>query len=282
MSIFQRLRFLLMYAESPGRISDIRVCCVCLGLDLGRTGNFPWTRGDGSLLAGSGPIAAGVLDATARTSGVLSIHFFGWPMVLAFPIFLIPLLSSTPPAQGATIRIRPGPLPVHLGMRFLCRCLLLNPFVLLVAFTGTIAFVSTLCGPLLLPVGCILLLVPPILPVSIGNAGLLASWTPGALGLHQVLQRHSRVMFPLGALPGARGAVVSLPLGFPLFVHILQGSAVASLGFSGARRALYMICPAVSGSLGTSRLGVTPAWFSGLGAGTGSTLMAVVRELLSS
>lgn len=282
MSIFQRLRFLLMYAESSGRISDICVCCVRLGLDLGRTGNFPWTRGDRSLLAGSGPVAAGVLDATARTSGVLSIHFFSWPMVLAFPIFLIPLLSSTSPAQGAVISIRSGPLPVHLGMGFLCRCLLLSPFVLLVAFTGTKTSVSTLCSPLLLPVGYILLLVPPVLPISIGNAGLLASWTPGTLGLYQVLQRHSRVMFPLGALPGARGAVVSLPLGFPLFAHILQGSAVASLGFSGARRALYMICPAISGSLGTSRLGVTPAWFSGLGAGAGGTLMAVVRELLSS
>lgn len=89
-------------------------------------------------------------------------------------------------------------------------------------------------------------------------------------------------MLPLGALPGAGGAVVSLPLGFPLFAHILQGSAVASLGFSGARRTLYMICPAISGPLGTSRLGVTPVWFSGLGAGAGGTLMAVVRELLSS
>lgn len=66
-----------MYAENPMRILVIRVSCVHLGLDLGRTGNFPWTRGDGSLLAGRGPIAAGVLDATARSSGVLSIHFFG-------------------------------------------------------------------------------------------------------------------------------------------------------------------------------------------------------------
>lgn len=64
MSIFQRLSFLLLYVESPGRMSDICVCCFHLRLDLGRTGNFPRTRGDGSLLAGSGPIAAGVLDAT--------------------------------------------------------------------------------------------------------------------------------------------------------------------------------------------------------------------------
>lgn len=282
MSIFQRLSFLLLYIESPGRISDICVWCFHLRLDLGRTGNFPWTRGDGSLLAGSGPIAAGVLDATAWTSGVFFIHFFSWPMVLAFPIFLIPLPSSPPPAQSATINIWPCPLPVCLGMGFLSRCLLLSPFVLLVAFTDPQAFVSALCSPSLLPVGCILLLVPPVLPFSIGHARLLTCWTPRALGLHRVLQRHSRVMFLLGALPWTRGAVVPLPLGFPLFAHILQGSAVASLCFSGARWALYLICPAFSGFLGTSRLGVTPACFSGLGAWAGGTLMVVMRELLSS
>lgn len=57
---------------------------------------------------------------------------------------------------------------------------------------------------------------------------------------------------------------------------------MASLCFSGARGALHMICPAISGSPGTSRLGVTPACFSGLGAGAGGTLLVVVRELLSS
>lgn len=162
------------------------------------------------------------------------------------------------------------------------RCLLLGPFVLLVAFTSPPAFVFSLCSPPLLPVGCILLLVPPVFPFSIDNAGLLASWAPGALGLHQVPQRRRRVLFPLGALPGARGAVVSLPLGFSLLAHILQGPAVASLCFSGAWRALYVIRPAFSGSLGTGRLGVTPAWFSGLGAGAGGALLVLVRELLSS
>lgn len=66
MSILQRLSLLRrLYAERLGRISDICVCCFHLGLDLGGTGNFPWTGCDGSLLASSGPIAAGVLDATA-------------------------------------------------------------------------------------------------------------------------------------------------------------------------------------------------------------------------
>lgn len=264
------------YMQSPGRRSDICVWCVHLGLDLGRTGNFPWTRGDGSLLAGRCPVAAWVLDATAWTSGVLSTRFFT-SMVLAF---FIRLLSSASPAQGAAIRIRPCPLPVRLGMGSLCRSVLLSPFALLVAFSGPRAFVSALCCLPLLPVGCVLLLVPPVLPFSRGSAGLLASWTPGALGLLQVLQRHSGVVFPLGALPGARGAVVSLPLGFSVFPHILQRSAVASLGFSGALRALRVIRPAISGSHGTWRLGVAPAWFSGLGAGAVCTLM--LRELLLS
>lgn len=105
MSIFQRLSFLAVNPESPGRISDLRLCCVHLGLDLGRAGNFPWTGGDGSLLESSGPVAAGVLDAAAGTTGVLSIHFFGWPVVPAVPVFLIPLLSSSPPAQGATVGV---------------------------------------------------------------------------------------------------------------------------------------------------------------------------------
>lgn len=282
LSISQRLSFLLTNMESPGIMSDTLICCVHVGLDLGRTGNFPWTRGDGSLLVGSCPVAAGVLDATAWTSGLLSIHFFTWPMVLTLPIFLISLLSFTPPAQGATISIRPCPLPVHLGIGFLCRCLLFSPSSLLVAITGPPAFVSTLCSPPLLPVSCIFVLVSPVFPFARGNAGLLASWTPGALGLLKVLQRHSRVMFPFGVLPGARGVVVSLPLGFSIPAHVLQGSTVASLCFSGAVGARYVICPAFSGSLGTCRLGVTLACFSGLGAGAGGTLMVVVGELLSS
>lgn len=57
---------------------------------------------------------------------------------------------------------------------------------------------------------------------------------------------------------------------------------MASLSFSGAMGALYMICPAISGSSGTSRLGVTPACLSSLGAGTGGAPMVVVRDLLSS
>lgn len=65
MFIFKRLSFLLFHRANPGRTSDICVCCFHLGLDLGRTGNFPRTGGDGSLLAASCPIAAGVLDATA-------------------------------------------------------------------------------------------------------------------------------------------------------------------------------------------------------------------------
>ncbi|TNN33051.1 hypothetical protein EYF80_056786 [Liparis tanakae] len=66
LAIFSRgLIVSFIYAESRGRISDICVCRVHLGLDLGRTGNFPWTRGDGSLLTGGGPVAAGVLEATA-------------------------------------------------------------------------------------------------------------------------------------------------------------------------------------------------------------------------
>lgn len=274
MSVFPRLSFLLINAESPRRISDIRVRRVRLGLDLGRTGNFPRTGRDGSLLAGSGPVAAGVLDATARTPGVLSVN-----------VFSRPLLSPRPPAQGAALGVRPGPLPVRLGMGSLCRRLLLSPFVLLVAFTGAQAFVSALCSPPLLPVGCVLLLVPPVLPFSVGDAGLLASWTPGALRLHQVLQRHgSGLVLPLGALPGARGAVVSLPLGVSLFAHILQGSAVASsLCFSGAWRVLGVIRPAFGGSHGTSGLGVALARLPGLGAGAGGALVVVVvRELLSS
>lgn len=43
-----------------------------------------------------------------------------------------------------------------------------------------------------------------------------------------------------------------------------------------------MIRPAFSASFGTSRLGVTPACFSGLGAGAGGALLVVMRELLSS
>lgn len=253
-------------------MSDIRVRRLRLGLDLGGAGNFPWTGGDGSLLAGGGPVAAGVLDATARTPGILSVCFVRSPVVLAFPVFPLPLLSSTPPAQGATIGVRPRPLPVRLGRGFLCRRLLLCPFILLVAFAGPVAFVSALYS---LPGGGILLLVPPVLPFSIGSAGLLASWAPGAL-------RHSRVLLPLGGLPRARRAVVSLPLSSSLSAHVLQGSAVALLCFSRARRALDMICPAFSGSHGTGRLGVAPACFPGVAAGAGGTLLVVVRELLSS
>lgn len=274
--------FLLIYAKSPGKISHVCVCCVRVGLDLGRAGNFPWARGDGSLLAGGGPVAAGVLDATAWTSGVPFVQFFSWPIALTLLIFFVPLLSSTPPAQGGGVKVGPHPLRVHLGVGFLCRRFLLSPFALLVAFTGPPTFVPALCSLPLLTVSRILLLVPPVLPFSRGCARLLASWTPGTLGLLQVIQRHSRVMFPFGALPRAWGAVVSLPLGFSLLNHIFQRPTVASLCFSRALGALHMIRLAFIASSGTSRLGVTLACFSSLGAGAGGALLVVMRELLSS
>lgn len=247
---------------------------VHLGLDLGRAGDFPGAGGDGSLLAGgAGPVAAGVLDATAGTSGVLPAHVF---MVLTLPVFpLRPVPGPAPPAQAPGAGVRPRPLPVHVGGGFLR--LLLGPPALLVALAGPPAFVSALCDP----PSCILLSVPPVLRFSRGSAGLLASWTPGALGLLQVLQRHGRVLFSLGALPGAS---ISLPLGFPLLVHIFQGAAVASLCLPRALGALRVVPPAVSGSLGAGGLGVAPARLSGLGAaGAGGALMVVVvRELLLS
>ena len=57
---------------------------------------------------------------------------------------------------------------------------------------------------------------------------------------------------------------------------------MAPLVFSRALGALRVIRPALGGSLGTGGLGVAPAGFSGLGAGAGGALVAVVRELLSS
>lgn len=57
---------------------------------------------------------------------------------------------------------------------------------------------------------------------------------------------------------------------------------MASLCFSGARRALNAIRPAFylsSGSLGTSRLGVAPVRFAGLGTWAGGTLVG--GELLT-
>lgn len=272
MFIFKRLSFLSFHKANPGRTSDICVRCFHLGLDLGRTGNFPWTGGDGSLLAASCPIAAGVLDATAWSSGIFFIYFFGWAVVFALPMLLLPFLSAAPPAQGAAVDIRARPLPVCLGIGFLSCCLLLSPFVLLVTFTGCPAFVSAICGSPLLHVGLVLILVPPVSPFRVGRAGLLARWTPWALGLHLVL----------GALPRAGGAVVPLSLGPPLFAHILLGSPVSSLCFSRAGGALRLICPALSGFHGTRRLGVAPACFSGLGAWAGGTPLVLVRELLSS
>lgn len=193
-------------------------------------------------------------------------------MVFALPMLLLPLLSAAPPAQGAAVDIRACPLPLCLGIRFLSCCLLLGPFVLLVAFAGGPAFLSAICAPPLLQVGLVLFLVPPVSPFCVGRAGLLARWTPWALGLHLVL----------GVFPRAGGAVVPLSLGPPLFAHILLGSPVPSLCFSRAGGALRMIRPALSGFHGTRRLGVAPACFSGLGAWAGGTPLVLVRELLSS
>lgn len=84
--------------------------------------------------------------------------------------------------------------------------------------------------------------------------------------------------------------VVSLSMMTSLPTHVFQGFTVATLSFSGALRALCVICPAFSGRLGTSRLvlvrqvRITLAWkgFSVVGVGAGAALMAVVRDLLYS
>lgn len=170
----------------------------------------------------------------------------------------------------------------------MCHCLVFSPYVSLAAFTGLPAHVSSLYSSPLLPVGRLLLLVPPVPPLARGTAGLLTTGAPGTLRFLLVLLRHSRVLLPPGALPRAKGVVVvSLPLGPSLPAHIFQGSAVAFLGLSRALRALDMISPALGGSFGTCRLvfaghaGVTLSRES-LGVRASGTLVVEVRVILSS
>lgn len=277
-SLYPYLRGSVLSSCSPVEASYICICCVHVGLDLGRAGNFPGARGDGRLLAGAGPVAAGVLDAATGTSGILSAHILSRPPVPVPSVFSVRPVSSTPLAHRAGISVRPHPLPAGLWR---C-CLLLSLLSFPGALTRPPAFVSALCGNSLLPVSCVLPLMLPVLPFQSGNIGLLASWAPGALRLFWVPWMHCRISLLLGTFPWTGGARVSLPLGFSLLDHVLLGSTVALLCFSVAQGLLHLVSPAFSNSSGTAGLGVAPGSLSGVAAGAGGTFLVVVEKLLFS
>lgn len=242
---------------SPRRTSDVCVRRFRLRLHLGRAGNFPGTRRDGSLLATARPVAAGLLDAAAGTPGVSPAHLLCRAVALALPLLPLPPLP---------VQVGGGSLPVGLGRgRSLPRRLLLGSSVLLVAIGGVSALRRLLLeGPLLV-------LEPPLVE---GRAGLLAGRTPGALG---------RLRLVLGALPGAGGAPLPLALSSALSAHVLLGSPVPSLRFPGAGRALGVLRPAALGGFhGTSGLGVAPAWLSALCARAAGAPLVLLGELLPS
>lgn len=259
--------------------SDVCKCVVHVGLDLRRTGNFPRAGADGSLpVDRSRPVTAALLNATAGASGLFSIQLIGGPMVPALPVFL---LFSTPLVQATTLNIWPHLLPVHLGVGFVgCHLGLISPGVI-VPSSSRPTFVSTVCSPSILPVCCILLLVLPLFPLPIRDAGLLSDRMPGVLRFLHVPQRSSRVLFPVRVVPRAGGVVVSLSMCFPLLVYFFPGSAMALLCSFGALGMLHRIHPTFCGSFGTSRLGVNPTCFPGLTAGAGGVLVVMVRKLLS-
>lgn len=223
-----------MSAQNLLPLSDVCVSRVHLGLNLGGTGNLPWSGCDGSLLAGGGPVAVGVLDATAGAPGIPPTHVSVGALVLVAPLPCAPL--------GRRSSVGAGPVPVRLG-----GSLLLSPLCPSVALGTLPASVPALCGG-------VFLLRPPVPHFS---AGLLATGTPRAGGLRVFL-------FPLGAFSRTLGALLSLALGLSIPAHVLHGSTV----FAWTVGPLRMSRPALAGSFGTGRLGVAPVCLPGVPAGT--------------